>query len=394
MAMLKRLLFNFQHKRQLFLAAAGTLLGLTFLLLSTQFLVRIMEFGEGSDMLGSNAVIVQKKVTNTSSLNLNKTDFTENEIKKIKAMPFIEDVQPVISNSFDVSFETADPMVPRFRTDVFIQTVPAKFLDVKTNRWSWNKKDAFLPIILPRDFLVMLNTFMSANGIPQVSDDLAKQIKFRFTLKKDGKKEWVNAKIIGFTNEVSAILVPEEFMAYGNATYGYEEEPLFTQLMIASKKGAFGSLEKMLGERGLEAKNAQLMIGRLKSIVGTLFFVVFLVSIMAVIASALVLIQYMQLLTAQNAYEIRTLIRLGYKDQQLVSTFLTYFVRLFLILSAVAFLTFWLASFYIQSLFESGGLYLNPAISWFVALILCISSTIFAIVALASAKREINRQHV
>jgi ABC-type antimicrobial peptide transport system permease subunit len=392
--MIKRLLFNFQHKRQLYLAGGGTLLGLTFLFLSTQFLVRILEFGQGSDMLESNTIIVQKKVTNTSSLNLNKTDFSSEEIQKIRTMPFIQDAQPVISNSFDVSFETADPMVPRFRTDVFIQTVPGKFLDVKTNRWSWKKSDGYLPIILPRDFLVMLNTFMSANGIPQVSDDLAKQIKFRFTLKRDGKKEWVNAQIIGFTNEVPAILVPEEFMKYGNANYGYEQEPLFTQLMIASKKGEFGALEKMLEERGLEAKNAQIMIGRLKSIVGTLFFVVFLVSIIAVIASALVLIQYMQLLTAQNAYEIRTLLRLGFTNKHLVNTFLVYFVRLFLFLSVAAFLLFWLTSYYLQVVFESGGLYLNPSLSFYVGIILVITCLVFTLAALASARKEINRQLV
>src|SRR5690554_7503621 len=65
----------------------------------------------------------------------------------------------------------------------------------------------------------MLNTFASAKGIPQVSDDLAKTIGFKFTLYNDEKKEWEKVKIVGFTNEVSAILVPSSFMEYGNKNF-------------------------------------------------------------------------------------------------------------------------------------------------------------------------------
>jgi ABC-type antimicrobial peptide transport system permease subunit len=249
-----------------------------------------------------------------------------------------------------------------------------------------------LPIILPRDFLVMLNTFMSANGIPQVSDDIAKQIKFRFTLKKDGRKEWVHAKIVGFTNEVPAILVPESFMSYGNENYGYEEEPLYTQLMIAGKKGRFGELEKMLNERGLETKNAQLLIGRLKSIVGTLFLVVFVVSLVAVFASGLVLIQYMQLLMTESSYEIRTLLRIGYTESSILKVFMKYFRWLFAIISTIAFICFLFFKWGIQALFESGGLYLNEAISVGVLVSILLAYTFFALASYRTAKAEINKQ--
>ena len=217
--MLKKLLFKNQDKKQLIIAMIGAFMGITFLITSIHYLIKVNEFGEGADILGPNTIIVQKKVSNSSSLNLTKTDFSESEIQKMKNEPFIEDVQPVISNNFDVSFETADPMVPRFRTDVFIQTIDPEFLDVKSDKWHWKEGDEFVPIVLPRDFLVMLNTFMSAQGIPQVSDDLAKDVKFKFTLKNDTDKEWVDARIIGFTNEVASILVPESFMKYGNDKY-------------------------------------------------------------------------------------------------------------------------------------------------------------------------------
>ena len=210
--MLNKLLFKNQDKKQLLIAIIGAFMGITFLITSIHYIVKVNDFGNGSDVFGPNTIIVQKKVTNSSSLNLTKTDFSKNELVKMRRESFIEEVQPVISNNFDVSFETSDPLVPYFRTDVFVQTVDQKFLDVKTDKWHWKEGDEYVPMIMPREFLVMLNTFMSASGIPQISDDLVKEVKFKFKIwNKDGE-ERVNARIIGFTNEVSSLLVPSSFL--------------------------------------------------------------------------------------------------------------------------------------------------------------------------------------
>jgi len=204
--MIRKLLFRHQDIAQLVIAIIGAFLGMTFLLTSIHYLIKVNEFGEGADILGPNTIIVQKKVSTSNTLNIAKSDFTKRELENLRKESFIIDVQPVETNNFDVSFETADKLVPRFRSDVFIQTVDPDFLDVKSEKWKWKEGDSIVPIIMPRDFLVMLNTFMSASGIPQVSDELAMDIKFKFTLSNETEKEWANVRIIGFTNEVSSIL--------------------------------------------------------------------------------------------------------------------------------------------------------------------------------------------
>src|SRR3989338_1621256 len=186
----------------------GAFMGITFLITSIHYLIRVNEFGEGEEILVPNTIIVQKTVSNASVISLAKTDFSKAEIEKMKQEPFILDVKPVIANNFSVSFQTDDDLVPYFRSDVFIQTLDKEFLEIEAADWEWKEGDTVVPIIMPRDFIVMLNTFMSAKGIPQISDDLAMDINFKFTLESvDGqKKEWVNAKIIGFTSVVAAIL--------------------------------------------------------------------------------------------------------------------------------------------------------------------------------------------
>lgn len=394
--MLNKILFKNQDKKQLIIAMIGAFMGITFLVTSIHYLIKVNQFGKGADILGPNTIIVQKKVTNSSSLNLTKTDFSAREIEKIKAESFIQDVKPVISNNFDVSFETNDPLVPYFRSDVFIQTVDQNFLDVKSVKWKWQKGDDFVPMILPRDFLVMLNTFMSASGIPQVSDDLAMDIKFKFRLRdpnNSDKEEHVNAKIIGFTNEVASILVPETFMEYGNEVYAGTTENKITQIMISGKESEFGLVEELLNKKGLESKNSQMVVGRLKSVVGTLFLVVLGISVIAVFVSGLVLIQYLQLLLSRNAYEVKTLLRMGYPPRQLIRSFSTYFIKIFGLVALIGLGIFFIFKIFLDRMFESGGLYIDTHIAWLAIVALGIAYALFALASYLNAKKGIFNEY-
>lgn len=392
--MLNKILFKNQDKRQLIIAIMGSLLGITFLVTSIHYLIKVNEFGKGADILGPNTIIVQKKVTNSSTLNLTKTDFSKRELEKILAEPFVTDVKPVLSNNFDISFQTSDSLVPYFRSDVFIQTVDKNFLDVNTDKWHWQETDAHVPIILPRDFLVMLNTFMSASGIPQVSEDLAKQVKFKFRMRnKEGVLEYVDARIIGFTNEVASILVPETFMNFGNDRYGNGDESKITQIMISGKESEFGLVEDLLQKRGLESKSSQMVVGRLKSVVGTLILVVLGISVIAVFQSGLVLIQYLQLLLSKNAYEVKTLLRMGYDPNNLIRTFSFYFIKIFGLASSIGLAIFFVLKYFLDSMFEAGGLYIGTDLAYASVGSLLFAYLLFSLASFLNAKKGIMREY-
>ena len=389
--MLKKLLFRTQDRKQLYIAILGAFLGMTFLLTSIHYLIKVNEFGEGTDILGPNTIIVQKEVTTSNVLNLAKTDFSEREIAAMRALPFIEKVKPVITNNFKTYLKTADPRVPKFSTDLFIQSVDKDFLDVKSARWKWNPGDTIVPIILPRDFIVMLNTFMSSSGIPQVSDELAQEIRFQISVRNGDERETYTAKIVGFTNSVSSVLVPESFMVWANKKYGSNEPNKITQLMISGKEGQFGLVESLLKERHLETKNSQEIIGRLKSVVGTLILVVLAISVIAVFVSGLVLIQYLQLLLSRNAYEVRTLVRIGYRRKVLVRLFFQYFTRVFGVVALLGVGAFLLLKLYLDSMFEDGGLYIGKSLTFASIASLVLAYGIFAFFSWVSAVKGIRK---
>ena len=391
--MLKNLLFKNQDKKQLIIAMVGAFLGITFLITSIHYLIRINDFGKGADILGPNTIIVQKRVSNSSLLKLTRTDFSTSELEKIKLKPFIQDVKPVIANNFNVSFETADPLIPRFRSDVFIQTVDPKFMDVKSTAWKWNEGDQFVPIIMPRDFLVMLNTFMSASGIPQISDNLAMAIKFKFTLsnEKNTQKEWFDTRIIGFTNEIASLLVPENFMSYGNTKFSNGKEQKITQIMISGKEGEFGLVEDLLTKRGLSSKNAQMVVGKLKSIIGTLLMLILGISTIAVFVSGLVLIQYMQLLISRNIYEIKTLIHIGYHPKNILFKFFFYFASIFGLIASLGVAFFFFIKHYIDGILDTGGIHIDKGITPGSLLALLIAYTRFISINYFTAKKNVHK---
>jgi hypothetical protein len=387
--MLKKVLFQNQDKTQLFIAVLGSVIGMIFLISSIHYLIRVNEFGKGEEILGPNTMIIQKKVSNSSSLKITKNDFSNEEIERFKNETFVADAQAVICNNFNVLLLTDDPLVPKFSSDVFLQTVNAKFLDVPSKNWTWKEGDTIVPIVMPRDFLVMLNTFMSASGIPQVSEDLAKDINFKLRISNETKKDFITARIVGFTNEIPSLLVPESFMNYANQKYATIKENKITNVMISSKEGEFGEMEKFLEERGLESRKSQVVIGKLKSIVSTLFVVLLVISVVTVVVSGLVLIQYMQLLIANNQYQIRTLLRLGYHTNNIVRLFTRYLAVTFGIVSIIAFVLFLIEKLFVDELFEKGGISINQSLSVVSLISIIISFCIFVSISFLVAKRKI-----
>lgn len=387
--MLQKTFFKQQDRVQLSIAFIGALLGLTFLITSIHYLIKVNEFGRGNEILGPNTIIIQKKIGANNAFQLGKNDFTKREIELIKAESFVAAVEPIISNNFDVSLQTNSPVVPYFRTDVFLQTVNPTFIDIPAQNWTWKKGDAYVPLIMPRDFLVMLNTFMSAKNIPTVSDEIAQSIPFEFTLKHGDRKEIMNVRIIGFTNEISSLLVPESFMKWANEQYGQSTDQKITQLMLAGKENQFGLVEGMLKEKHLESKNAQVLVGRLKSMIGTFIWIVLCVSILAVFLSGLVLIQYLQLLINKNNYEIKTLIRLGYHPKKLVNTFVWYFFNVFGSITMMSIVLFNIVKFYLDAAFNKGGVYIDSSFTFASYLAIVIAYVIFTLASFLSAKKHI-----
>ncbi|MFA5575141.1 MAG: FtsX-like permease family protein [Brumimicrobium sp.] len=341
---------------QLGVALLGALLGFSFLFVSVHYLVRINEFGKTESVLDNKAIVIQKKISTLTSLNLVKSDFSQDEILQLSQEDFIEDVEAVINNNFDVSLQTDSDLLPYVRSDIFLQSVDKNFLGIESLQWDWKESDAYVPMILPRDFLVMINSFTSAKGIPQISEDIAKNLGFKINISNDLKEETHKAKIFGFTSDISSILVPESFMKYANENYPISTVAETTQLILTVKKGKFGSFEKYMEQNMLESKDSAMMIGKLKSMMNILLSVITGVGALTLLLSGLIIVQYSQLIFSKNLYEIRTLMRIGYSPQKIIKVILKYLIYIFCMVLLASMVIFILSKLTLDNILMQNGI--------------------------------------
>ena len=220
-----------------------------------------------------------------------------------------------------------------------------------------------------------------------------KPVQFKFTIRNNEKKEFIGARIIGFTNEVASILVPQSFMEYGNTHFALGADKKITQIMISGEENEFGLVEQYLTKHGLESKNSQMVVGRLKSIISTLILVILGISVIAVFVSCLVLIQYLQLLMSRNAYEVRTLIRMGYHPKLIIRSFFLYFIKIFGIITFFGFTVFFGFKLILDGVFSDGGLALSTSVSFYGILSLIIAYVLFAVASYQTAKKGVFKEY-
>jgi predicted lysophospholipase L1 biosynthesis ABC-type transport system permease subunit len=113
---------------------------------------------------------------------------------------------------------------------------------------------------------------------------------------------------------------------------------------------------------------------------------------LAVFLSGLVLIQYLQLLLSKNAYEVKTLLRLGYHPKLITKTFLMYFVKIFGLISLFGFLMFILLKFLLDEVFISGGLYIQTNFELWVLIAIVITFGLFTLASFQNAKRGVKKE--
>lgn len=390
--MLSKILFKNQSKTQLIIAIIGAFLGFSFLLTSLHYLIRVNEFGEGDETMKNNTIIIQRKVTNYTTLGMSKTGFDTNDINAYKNEVFIENVYPILSNSFDISITLKEEKLfgpNKLRTDVFVQSINPQFLDVNTSSWKWSKEEEFVPVIIPREWLLMANNFVAGQGIPQISDEIAAQLPLKFTISNREGKEDRKAKVVGFTNIIGSILVPESFIEYGNQKYPQENKGEISNLVIAVEDGEFGEFENFMENKHIEPKASSLAIGKLKSVASTLFSIILGVSLLTIFLSLLVLIQYGQLILSKNQYEITTLLRVGYAPKEILKTFSIYFVKVFAIIVVNSIALFLLGKYFIDGALSSGGIFIETSLTWQSFLIVLLVFGLYLFLNYVSSKKII-----
>ena len=113
-------------------------------------------------------------------------------------------------------------------TAMFFESVPDEYVDVNLDKWEFDENERVVPIIIPRNYLNLYNFgFAQSRSLPQLSEGVMGMVNLDIRITGAGHTENFKGKIVGFSNRLNTILVPETFMAWANNEFapGQKSEP-------------------------------------------------------------------------------------------------------------------------------------------------------------------------
>ena len=389
---MQKLLFNHRNKFQLLIASIGIIIGLILLLISLELYHKGKFYNESSKLLDEHTLIVQKKVSRAAHLGLGSPGFSAAEIDELQKQKFISACSPIMSNQFEVIVEINDPIIPAFNSNIFLQAIENDLIDISSNEFKWDDSNDYVPVIMPRNFLMMLNTFLSASKLPQLSESLISNVQMNLTLGPKSKRSVVPARIVGFTNDFSSILVPSAFLKMANLKFANTKDEFQSQLVIKAVDNKLGLLESYLEDKGYESGEDQIFISRLKSTIFITLICTTSVALLTLFLSVVITIQYLQMMLSELTFEIRLMLRLGHSIQALKNIFLRFFMLVFSANSLISFVCFYFLNVAINNRLIRSGIIINESISLWSISALFIAFIIFTILVNFFTVRRIKSQ--
>ncbi|MFK8045091.1 MAG: hypothetical protein AB8B72_06335 [Crocinitomicaceae bacterium] len=346
---LKEVLASPKNSLQLWLTFLGLLVGFSASVLAVVLIFDISQSkNSNSDVFGNNTIVVQKAVSNFTSLGLNSSDFSVEEILQIQKQEFITEVAPFKSANYEVGIsENPGDGLPSFYAEMFLQSVPNSFISfIDSIIWQWQSEADEVPIILPQDFLTLVNYgIVPSKGIPQMSEELIKSVRFQLHLIGPKGKAKVKAKVVGFSSKITSVLVPEAFINFSNSKYGFKKVGNPSRLLIRSKAKSYGQLNGLIKKMNLEISENDLTISKISTYFMQMILLFFLFAFIILALSILALLQYLQLRLVELKYEVSLLTKLGYMQSSILKVVRQQFFKIVISLALAALLIVFIVKF-------------------------------------------------
>lgn len=293
----------------------ANLFGMSIVLLSIQFYKDVIPvFTEGDSFMKKEYLIVTKKISAIGSFAGKTNTFSEDELKSLQEQRFSKDVGAFTPSQFKVSagFGMKEAGIS-LSTEMFFESVPNKFVDVSLDKWHFDKKSRSIPIIIPRSYLNLYNFgFAQSRSLPKLSEGVMGLIQMDIVIKGNGRLEQYKGNIVGFSNRLNTILVPEDFMKWANSEFADENKPQPVRLIVEVDNPADDGIARYFQEKGYEAENDKLDAGKTTYFLRLITGIVMGVGLFISILSFYILMLSIFLLLQKNTVKLESLLLIGY----------------------------------------------------------------------------------
>jgi hypothetical protein len=364
-----------------FLSYIGLGLGILLLLASLQLFIDIQQLlGNDNSRKGEyDYISIGKNVTNETMGQVEKNLFDESEIHDLASQPFVVAVSPLVSNRFQVDL-SAGNIIP-FSTSLFVESVDDEFLDTLPPNFTWREGQEFLPLIVSSDFLQMYNVFAPGYGLPQVSEETASRIRIFVTCTGEaGKRETFRGSIVAFSDRINSIIVPKNFLLWGNKEFANNTEVKAARLYVKLKDANNPAFIQYVDQHHYRINKDKVKFGRLKSVLQMVVTGLGAFGLLIVLLALMLFSFYLQLIIARSKDSLVLLITLGYSPAWLTKTVSSRWTPVYVCIVLIALFATALLQWGFQSLTSTLDVHISSYIHWSVALlaIVLILLTVFS----------------
>lgn len=370
MSTLSKLLIRNVSKGQTIAYLVANFIGLSIILCAVQLhsdLAPAMDRSgeDGSSYLSDDYLIITKRLSSLSAIGGDKSRFTPQELDDIASQPWARKTGSF--NSADFSVEGAVSFGGSgISSAMFLESVPDEFIDRKPEGWDYDTtaisdySKAPVPVIIQRDYLALYNFgFAPSRGLPQLSDEMVKSAPLSLIMSGNGHKEVFPARIVGFSDRLNTISVPEKFLTWANNRYS---TPVKTgghvaqgpaRLIIATTSAGDPKVEQYLEDQRYEAAGNNIESGKASFFLTVITAIIAGIGAIISILAIIILLLSVFLLIQKNKLKIHQLMTLGFSPMSISKYYFKIIGIVNLAVLALSMLTVWLLSTWWSGLMSS-----------------------------------------
>ena len=342
----------------------ANLCGMIIVLLGIQFYRDVLPvFTQGDSFIKKDFVIVSKKVSTLGTLVGKSSTFSTGDVAEIEEQPFTKSVGRFLPSQFKVSAGMGMQGI-RMSTDMFFESVPDEYVDVSLDKWHFDEDTRIIPIIVPRNYLNLYNFgFAQSRSLPKLSEGLMSLVQMDIMMRGNGRVEQYKGNIVGFSNRLNTILVPQSFMDWANKNFAPEKEAEPSRLIVEVKNPTDTAITDYFQQKNYETEGNNLDAGKTTYFLRLITAIVMGVGLFISILSFYILMLSIFLLLQKNTVKLENLLLIGYSPTRVATPYYILTVGLnVLVLFLSIGCVIWVRSYYIEvvrNLFpqlESGSL--------------------------------------
>lgn len=324
-------------------------------------------YSEDDGVLKKDYLIVAKKVSTWGMLSGKSNVFTDQEIAQLRQQPFVGKLAGFTASAFRV---TAGMEIGGrgFATEMFFESVPDEYIDVRTDNWHFNEEEGVIPIIVPRNYLNLYNFgFAQARNLPKISEHVLGMLQLDIYLEGNGLQKKYKGKIAGFSNRLNTILVPRQFLDWANDTFAPGRKNEITRLILETPASSDIRIGRYFESKGYESEDAKAGTGKIIWFFQAITAAVTATGIMICLLAFYILTLSIYLLIQKDSGKLRNLFLIGYTPRAIARPYQQLAVLLngCVVIAAVA-VVYILRVFYLAGIgkiwpgFIPGGTWLLP----------------------------------